>query len=267
MSGKEEKLKTLVQDEKKRSQLNLQTNTKEFQSEIIRLKDEVKACEMKYKEQEMEDQISKNVKKEMLKIERRSQDYATENEDLKRKIAELEVKLEQAIKAKTFYKTAFENAESKIQQLTEENNRNKSNQLQEQKEEILGLRSELAAVQQRNEEKLISFAAMGSNFPLLFPSQSQPSVSPLSTTNALNEPTKVIPINAEKIEKLGSNDHTRFGSHPGRNEAQDSHADTISRLQSERAMFLKTKVYSADDPIIKQIDANIKSLRETESQP
>ena len=113
---------------------------------------------------------------------------------------------------------------------------------------------------------MISFATMGSNFPLLFPSQSHHSVSPLPTSNALTEPTKVIPINAEKIEKLGSNDHIRFGSHPGRYEPQDSHADTISRLQSERAMFLKTKVYTAEDPIIKQIDANIKSLLETESQ-
>ena len=131
MLEKEEKLKTLVQNEKKRSQLNLQANTKEFQSEIMHLKDEVKAWEIKYKELDVEDQMSKNVKKEMQKVESISQDYAKVNEDLKKKIAELEVKLEQAIKAKAFYKTAFENAESKIQQLTEENNRNKSNQLQE----------------------------------------------------------------------------------------------------------------------------------------
>ena len=264
---KENKMKTLVEDEKRRSQVHLQANTKEFRNEIMRLKDENKAWEIKYKDLDTEERMAKHIKRETGKRESTSQDYAKENEDLKKKIAELEIKLEHAVKAKTFYKTAFENAEIRIQHLTEENNRNKSNQLQEQKEEIGRLRSELASAGQRNEERLMSFAGVGTNATLLFQSQPHHSVSPLATSNTLTQPTTVIPINTEKVEKLGSNenDHTRFGNHAGRYETQNS-GDTISRLQSERAMFMKTNVYTEEDPIIKQLDANIKSLLEAESQ-
>ena len=266
---REEKLKTLVADEKRRSSINLQTNTKEFRTEILRLKDENCTLEQKCKEMQGHDEMSKNMKKELEKNQSLLNDSTNENEELKKKIAELEAKLEQALKAKAFYKTAFENSEIKIQQLTEENNRNKSNQILEQKEEIQRLRSELAITHQRNEEKLVNFARMGTNIHTAPRPESHSTTQLPSFSDTSSEATTVIPSNvvSKVAEKAVNNNERRFGKHPGSLNAPLSDAkDQLSRLQKEKAMFLKTNVYTEEDPIVKQLNEKIEMLLQVEEQ-
>lgn len=270
MKEREEKLKTLVADEKRRSSINIQANTKEFRAEILRLKEENYRLDKNFKELQGHEEVANNAKKELGKNQLLLHDTTNENEELKKKIAELEVKLEQALKTKAFYKTAFENAEIKIQQLTEENNRNKSNQILEQKQEIQRLRSDLTIAHQRNEEKLVNFGMLGTNTPMIPRPESQSATPMVSFSNTSSEATTVIPSNIGKkvAEKAANGNERRFGKHPGSFDAQlGDVSDHISRLQKEKAMFLKTKVYTEEDPIIKQLNDKIQGLLKIGQQP
>ena len=164
---------------------------------------------------------------------------------------------------------AFENAEIKIQQLVEENNKTKSNQIFEQKEEIQRLRSELKFATQKNEEKLANFAILGTNNQLISNTQRY-SGSPMPSVSATSsEATTVIPANIkdQAIVKSPNRNEFKFGKHPSSIEKQyiDIH-EHISMLQKEKAMFLKTKVYSEDDPIVKQLDDKIEGLLKLRQQ-
>ena len=146
---REERLKNLVEDEKQRSDRKIQTTTKEFRAEIKELTNQNKLLSEKLKNSEGYDQESKTIRKEHEKHQSLLKNEKDQNENSTRKILELEAKLEQGLKAQLFYKTAFENAEKKIKELVEENDRNKSNQIVDQKQEIQRLRAELMVTQQR----------------------------------------------------------------------------------------------------------------------
>ena len=266
MKEKEEKLKTLVEDEKKRSSMNIQALTKELRADMLRVKEEKIALEQSLEEVKGQEQENRSIKEEFGKNQSLLQNLREENEDLKKKIAELEVKLAQALKTKAFYKSAFENAEVKIQQLTEENNRNKANQILEQKQEIQRLRSELAIAHNKNEEQLVNFATMGTNYPITDRSEFRSNAPLPSASNTSSDASTVIPnvpnIGNKAAEITLSSNDVSFGKHPGNFDAPIGDVDKhISRLEKEREMFLNTKVYNEEDKIIKQLDEKIEMLK------
>ena len=261
---REERLKNLVEDEKQRSDRKIQITTKEFRTEIKELTNQNKALSEKLKNLEGYDQESKTIRKEHEKHQSLLKNEKDKNENSTRKILELEAKLEQGLKAQLFYKTAFENAEKKIKELVEENDRNKSNQIVDQKQEIQRLRAELMVTQQRNEDKWKHFSTVGN---IQEPSRMQhSSMSPsLPVSESLNDTITVLPANAAANKENAQSNNKgplNFGTHPsGPNKPSIDIKKQLSMLEKEKAMFLKTKVYNEEDPIVIQLNEKIKSLR------
>ena len=281
---KEEKIKTLIEEEKRRATMNLQSNTKEHRNEITCLKDELMMWKQKCSDFESQAKAWNANKAEMGKLVSINESYAAEKERFNARISELEVKLEQALKAKIMYKTGLDSAEIKIQQLTEDSNRNKEFQLQDQREEINRLRSELAVAHQRSELANIvrmnqsPVESLRTQHPLSQINTSLPppalelstgsphGVSGLPSTSTSSPPSPLKQNNPDDVfsETVNnSEDPGRFGSHPGRNQGNFRTTEqNLQHLLNDRAMFLKTKVYTEKDNLIIQLDAKIKELQD-----
>ena len=150
MKDKEARLKTLVEDEKRRSNTKIQSNARELKDDVTRLKNENRTLENRVKELERMVNESKSKEREFERTRGLVNETQSKNEALMQKTVEVEAKLEHSLSEQLFYKKAFENSEIKIQKLVEENNRNKSEQILEQKDEIQRLRSELMIALQQN---------------------------------------------------------------------------------------------------------------------
>ena len=268
MKDRETRLKTLVEDEKRRSASTMQANSKEFRKEIERLKEENRLLEQKRVDVERYEKEAKTTKKQFEDNLTLVKNVKSKNEELVQKIAELEAKSEQSLKAQDFYKTALANAEMKVQHLVEENNRNKSAQILDQKEEIQRLRSELVIVTQKNEAKLANVAMLG---PQNLSSRTEPgSITPMpSISSTASEATTVIPaaVHNKVAENPSNGNDFRFGKHPVSRDKQFIDLNEhISMLQKEKAMFLKTKVYTEQDPIVMQLNHKINGLLKIKQQ-
>lgn len=269
INEKETRMKLLVEDEKRRSATSIQSSSKVLRTEIAHLKDDNSKLEKKFRELDAYNVESKTTAKELEKTQSLLRDSRNSNETLLRKVLEVEAKLAEGIKAQSFYKTAFESAEVNIQKLTEENNRNKSNQILEQKDEIQRLRSELMIVSQKNEEKLAKFSVLGTNSQLVARTDSYiPTPLALASTTS-SEATSVIPATFTKnvIKKVSNDNVINFGKHPASVEKQYIDVkEHIAMLQKEKAMFLKTRVYNEEDPIVKQLNEKIEGLLKIRQQ-
>ena len=269
INEREQRMKLLVEDEKRRSATSIQSSTKVLRTEIAHVKDENIKLEKKFKELEAYNVEAKTSAKELEKTQDLLRDSRKNNETLLRKVLEVEAKLAEGIKAESFYKNALENAEINIQKLTEENNRNKSNQITEQKEEIQRLRSELMVVSQKNEEKRANFAILGTNSQLVARTDSyNPTPIPLVSTTS-SDVTTVIPATLTKnvIEKSSNDNVFNLGKHPASSEKQYIDVKQhIAMLQKEKAMFLKTRVYNEEDPIVQQLNEKIEGLLKIRQQ-
>ena len=263
LDNKEERLKTLVEDEKRRSNTNVQSSTKELRAEASRLKTENSTLANRVKEMEISVTESRNNEKELKKNSSLVDETKAKNEILTQKVSEIEAKLEQSSKEQLFYKKALENSEMKIQKLVEENNKNKSNQIVEQKEEIHRLRSELTLAMHKNEEKLTNLVRLGPNHATSINEVNLPRSARTMSTSSTTSDANTIIVNEDLIKRPEKSDVDAFkyGKHPATTEKKMIDInDHISMLQKEKSMFLKTKVYSEDDPIVKQLSEKIDSL-------
>jgi len=263
LGNKEERLKTLVEDEKRRSNINVQSSTKELRAEASRLKTENSTLANKVKEMEISVTESRNNEKELKKNSSLVDETKAKNEILTQKVSEIEAKLEQSLKEQLFYKKALENSEMKVQRLVEENNKNKSNQIVEQKEEIHRLRSELTLAMHKNEEKLTNLVRLGPNHATSINEVNLPRSARTMSTSSTTSDANTIIVNEDLIKRPEKSDVDAFkyGKHPATTEKKMIDInDHISMLQKEKSMFLKTKVYSEDDPIVKQLSEKIDSL-------
>ena len=263
LDNKEERLKTLVEDEKRRSNTNVQSSTKELRAEASRLKTENSTLANRVKEMEISVTESRNNEKELKKNSSLVDETKAKNEILTQKVSEIEAKLEQSSKEQLFYKKALENSEMKIQKLVEENNKNKSNQIVEQKEEIHRLRSELTLAMHKNEEKLTNLVRLGPNHVTSLNEVNLPRSARTMSTSSTTSDANTIIVNEDLIKRPEKSDVDAFkyGKHPATTEKKMIDInDHISMLQKEKSMFLKTKVYSEDDPIVKQLSEKIDSL-------
>lgn len=262
LKDKEARLKTLVEDEKRRSNTKIQSNARELKDDVTRLKNENRTLENRVKELERMVNESKSKEREFEKTKGLVNETQSKNEALMQKTVEVEAKLEQSLSEQLFYKKAFENSEIKIQKLVEENNRNKSEQILEQKDEIQRLRSELMIAMQQNEHKL-------DNQPILRPDASlskkmapQRDVSmPTVTSSIRNENMMRLQNDPIKVSNQSGLDVFKHGKHPAGLEKKGIDINEhIAMLQKEKSMFLKTKVYSDEDPIVKQLNEKLDAL-------
>ena len=263
LDNKEERLKTLVEDEKRRSNINVQSSTKELRAEASRLKTENITLANRVKEMEISVTESRNNEKELKKNSSLVDETKAKNEILTQKVSEIEAKLEQSSKEQLFYKKALENSEMKIQKLVEENNKNKSNQIVEQKEEIHRLRSELTLAMHKNEEKLTNLVRLGPNHVTSINEVNRPRNARTMSTSSTTSDANTIIVNEDLIKRPEKSDVDAFkyGQHPAMTDKKIIDINEhISMLQKEKSMFLKTKVYSEDDPIVKQLSDKIDSL-------
>ena len=181
------------------------------------------------------------------------------NEILTKRISDLEAKLELSQSQQSFYKKAFENAEIQVKKLTDENDRNKSHLITDQKEEIQRLRSELTLAVHKNEEKWNNLVKSAPNQLVAEQQQLKANFPTVSTSSTLH--SAMLMKDDITIQQKSPFDTFKYGNHPGSKENRtfDIH-EHISLLQKEKAMFLKTKVYSNDDPIVKQLSEKIDAL-------
>merc|ERR1712038_315716 len=214
---------------------------------------------------EMEISITEsgNNEKELKKNSSLVDETKAKNEILTQKVSEIEAKLEQSLKEQLFYKKALENSEMKIQKLVEENNKNKSNQIVEQKEEIHRLRSELTLAMHKNEEKLTNLVRLGPNHATSINEVNLPRSARTMSTSSTTSDANTIIVNEDLMKRPEKSDVDAFkyGKHPATTEKKMIDINEhISMLQKEKSMFLKTKVYSEDDPIVKQLSEKMDSL-------
>ena len=262
LKDKETRLKTLVEDEKRRSNTKVQSSTRELREEVVRFKTENRTLENRVKELERLINESKSKEREVEKTQSLINETKIKNETLTQKMLEVEAKLEKSLSEQLFYKKAFENSEIKIQKLVEENNRSKSDQIHEQKDEINRLRSELMTAMQKNEYKLTNHSALPTNASLakeIVPLRN--TIMPTTTSSLRDENTLALPDDILKVPNQSNIDVFKHGKHPAGLEKK--HIDInehISMLQKEKSMFLKTKVYSDEDPIVKQLNEKIEAL-------
>ena len=185
------------------------------------------------------------------------------NDILAKKVSDVEAKLEQSLSQQLFYKKALENSENQNKKLVEENDRNKTHQILDQKEEIQRLRSELTLAMHKSDQKLTTLVKSAPNPLALDKHQHDYDMKNTnSTTPTISDTNTVISKNdiINKTEKSVVNIF-KYGKHPGSEEKKFIDIqEQIAMLQNEKAMFLKTKVYSNDDPIVKQLSEKIDTL-------
>ena len=264
LKEKEERIKTIVEEEKKRSINNVHSSTKELKLEATQLKSENSALAKKIKELEISLAESKIHENQLRKTQHLINETKGKNDILAKKVADVEAKLEQSLSQQLFYKKALENSEIQNQKLIEENDRNKTHQILDQKEEIHRLRSELTLAMRKSDEKLTTIVKSAPNDLALDKHQRDYDMNTNSITSTISDTNTVISKNdiTKKTEKSVV-DIFKYGKHPGSEEKKFIDIqEQIAMLQKEKAMFLKTKVYSNDDPIVKQLSEKIDTLLE-----
>ena len=125
-------------------------------------------------------------------------------------------------------------------------------------------------VSQKNEEKMARLPILGTNNQLLAKMDSyNPTTLPMASTIS-SEVTTVIPETTSKneIKKAYNGKVFNLGKHPAGVEKQYIDVKQhIEMLQKEKAMFLKTRVYNEEDPIVKQLNDKIEGLLKITQQP
>ena len=228
------------------------------------MKAENNALTKKIKQLEISLAESKIHENQLRKTQHLVDEAKGKNDILAKKVSDVEAKLEQSLSQQMFYKKALENSEIQNQKLVEENDRNKTHQILDQKEEIQRLRSELTLAMHKRDEKLTTLVKSDHNHLALDKHQRDHDMNTNSITSTLSDRNTVISKNdiAKKTEK-SVHDIFKYGKHPGSEEKKFIDIqEQIAMLQNEKAMFLKTKVYSNDDPIVKQLNEKIDTLLE-----
>ena len=121
----------------------------------------------------------------------------------------------------------------------------------------------------KNEEKVVNVSTFRPNDPLSARTESY-ITSPLAPASITpSEASTVIPANLtnKAVETIPNSNGVNFGKHPQGHEKQYIDIkDHISMLQKEKAMFLKTRVYNEQDPIVKQLNEKIEGLLSARDQ-